>query len=253
MAEDFQVKVALVTGGSFGIGRATALAFAQAGAKVVVADISQAAGEATAQQIRDSGGDARFVQADMAEAADIEGMVRTTIEQYGRLDAAFNNAGIEGEQAATADCSAENWSRVLTVNLTGVFLCMKAELRQMLAQGSGAIVNCSSVAGVVGFAGIPAYTAAKHGVNGLTKTAALDYATTGIRINAVCPGVIATPMIDRFTRGDQTAAAGMGALQPVNRLGRPEEIAAAVLWLCSNAASFVTGVCLPVDGAFTAR
>jgi NAD(P)-dependent dehydrogenase (short-subunit alcohol dehydrogenase family) len=246
-------RVALVTGGSLGIGRATALAFASAGARVVVADVADAEGEETARMIRDAGGEAIYVHADVANADDVEAMVRRAVEEFGRLDFAFNNAGIEGEQAPTAECTVENWDRVLGINLRGAWLCMKAEIPEMLRQGGGAIVNCASVAGVVGFEGIPAYTASKHGLLGLTKTAALEYATRGIRVNAVCPGVIDTAMIERFTGGSEEAAAQMAALEPVGRMGRSEEIADAVVWLCSDGASFVTGHPLVVDGGMVAR
>jgi NAD(P)-dependent dehydrogenase (short-subunit alcohol dehydrogenase family) len=179
--------------------------------------------------------------------------VKKTVETYGRLDCAFNNAGIEGEMAPTADCTEENWDRVVNIDLKGVWLCMKYEIPQMLQQGGGAIVNTASVAGLVGFQGIPAYVASKHGVNGLTKTAALEYAKSGIRVNSVCPGVIHTPMIERFFSTNPQVSEAMSALEPVGRLGKPEEIGEAVLWLCSDAASFVTGLPMAVDGALTAQ
>lgn len=252
MSQDLAGKVALVTGGSSGIGRATALAFAQEGARVVVSDISVDGCNETIRLITEAQGEAIFVRADMSVVAEIEAMVATTIKTYGRLDFAFNNAGIEGESTLTADCTEANWERTIAINLTGVWRCMKAEIPHMLASG-GVIVNCSSVAGLVGFNALPAYVASKHGVVGLTKTAALDYATAGIRVNAVCPGVIATPMVERFTHGDPAAQAQMQAMEPVGRLGTSDEIAGAVIWLCSDAASFVTGVALPVDGGFVAR
>ncbi|HEY8446257.1 MAG TPA: SDR family oxidoreductase [Thermomicrobiales bacterium] len=248
-----QGKVAVVTGAASGIGRATALAFAKEGARVVVSDVDAEGGEATVRMIRECGGEAIFVRADVSRTAEVRELIATAVGTFGRLDYAFNNAGIEGESAPTADATEENWDRVIDINLKGVWLCMKHELPAMLESGGGAIVNCASVAGLVGFPGIGPYVASKHGIVGLTKTAALEYATAGIRINAVCPGVIQTPMIDRFTGGAKEAAEEMVAMEPVGRFGTPEEIAAAVVWLCSDAASFVTGVALPVDGGLVAR
>lgn len=246
-------RVALVTGASSGIGRATALAFAGAGASVVVADVCERAGDHLAREIGEGGGNAMFVACDVSRSEDVERMARRTMDALGRLDFAFNNAGIEGETAEAAACTEENWDRVIAVNLKGAWLCMRQEIPRMLAHGGGAIVNCSSVAGLVGFPGIAAYTASKHGLIGLTKSAALEYATRGIRVNAVCPGVIRTPMVERFTRGDPEAEAQLVASEPVGRMGAPEEVAAAVLWLCSDAASFVTGHAMAVDGGFVAR
>jgi NAD(P)-dependent dehydrogenase (short-subunit alcohol dehydrogenase family) len=253
MAGRVDGKVALITGAGSGIGRATALVFAKEGAKVVVADIVVAGGEETVRMIKDAGGEAIFVKTDVTRAAEVEALVKKTVETYGRLDCAFNNAGIEGEMAPTADCTEENWDRVVNIDLKGVWLCMKYEIPQMLQQGGGAIVNTASVAGLVGFQGIPAYVASKHGVNGLTKTAALEYAKSGIRVNSVCPGVIHTPMIERFFSTNPQVSEAMSALEPVGRLGKPEEIGEAVLWLCSDAASFVTGLPMAVDGALTAQ
>ena len=253
MAGRVDGKVAMLTGAGSGIGRATALAFAREGAKVVVADIVVAGGEETVRMIKAAGGEAIFVKTDVTKAAEVEALVKKTVETYGRVDCAFNNAGIEGEMALTADCTEENWDRVVNIDLKGVWLCMKYEIPQMLKQGGGAIVNTASVAGLVGFQGIPAYVASKHGVNGLTKTAALEYAKSGIRVNAVCPGVIHTPMVERFFSANPQASEAMSALEPVGRLGKPEEIAEAVLWLCSDAASFVTGLPMAVDGALTAQ
>jgi NAD(P)-dependent dehydrogenase (short-subunit alcohol dehydrogenase family) len=246
-------KVAIVTGASAGIGHATALAFGREGASVIVADVDARRGEQTADEIRALGADALFVRTDISSADDVAALVDRAVERFGRLDYAFNNAGIEGETAPTADCAVENWNRTIGVNLTGTFLCMRAEIPKMLAGGGGSIVNNSSVAGLVGFAGIPAYTASKHGVIGLTKTAALEYATLGIRVNAVCPGVIETEMITRFTHGDAEAASQLLQTEPVGRLGTPAEIADAVIWLCSERASFVTGQAIAVDGGFVAR
>ena len=246
-------SVAIVTGASAGIGRATALAFADAGASVVVADVDVARGEAVADEVATRGVGSLFVATDVSKPLDVEAMVAATIDRFGRLDHAFNNAGIEGDAAPTADSTEENWDRVIGINLKGVWLCLRAELPHLVAQGSGSIVNCSSVAGLVGFAGIPAYAASKHGVVGLTRTAALETAGSGVRVNAVCPGIIATEMIDRFTHGDPMALAAMTETEPVGRLGAPEEIADAVVWLCSPGSSFVTGQALAVDGGYVAR
>jgi NAD(P)-dependent dehydrogenase (short-subunit alcohol dehydrogenase family) len=248
-----QGKAALVTGGASGIGRAAALAFAREGAKVVVSDVVVAGGEETVALIKAAGGEAFFVKADVAKPAEVEALIASVVAAYGRLDCALNNAGIEGVMASTVDCTEENWDRIIAVNLKGVWLCMKAEIAQMLKQGGGAIVNTASVAGLVGFAGLPAYVASKHGVVGLTKTAALEYAKSGIRINAVCPGVIQTPMLERLFQSNPQAGETIAALEPVGRLGKPEEIAEAAVWLCSDAASFVTGLPMAVDGGLIAQ
>jgi NAD(P)-dependent dehydrogenase (short-subunit alcohol dehydrogenase family) len=246
-------KIALVTGGGSGIGRAASLAFAQEGAKVVVSDVVEKGGAETVQMIKAAGGESIFIKADVSKGAEVEALIKKIVDTYGRLDCAFNNAGIEGDMAATADCSQENWDRVIAVDLTGVWLCMKHQIPQMLKQGGGAIVNTASVAGLVGFSGLPAYVAAKHGVNGLTKTAALEYAKSGIRVNAVCPGVIQTPMVDRLFKTQPQAGEAIAALEPIGRLGKPEEIAQAAVWLCSDAASFVTGLPMAVDGGLIAQ
>ncbi|MEW5762241.1 MAG: SDR family oxidoreductase [Bacillota bacterium] len=253
MAGLVQGKVALVTGGGSGIGRATALVFAREGARVAVADYVVEGGEETVRMIREAGGEAFFIRADVSSAADVEAMVNKVVETYGRLDCAHNNAGVEGVMAPLADCTEANWDRTIAINLKGVFLCMKYEIPQMLKQGGGAIVNTASVAGLVGFRGLPAYVASKFGVVGLTKAAALDYATAGIRVNAVCPGVIRTPMVERITGGDPQAEAQFAAGEPVGRLGDPREIGEAVVWLCSDAASFVTGHAMAVDGGWVAQ
>lgn len=252
MAGQMKDKVALVTGGSSGIGRAAALAFAREGAKVVVADVQVAGGQETVRLIRDAGGEAVFVRTDVANPVEVQALVDQAVQRYGRLDYAFNNAGIEGTLAPTAECSEENWNRTLEINLKGVWLCMRAEIAQMLKQGGGAIVNTASVAGLVGFQNLPAYCASKGGVVQLTRTAALEYAKMGIRINAVCPGVIRTAMVERVTGGNPQTEAQFVAMEPVGRMGTPEEVASAVVWLCSDAASFVTGHPMVVDGGLVA-
>ena len=246
-------KVALVTGGSSGIGRAAALLFAREGANVVVADIQVEGGQETVDMIKEAGGDAIFVKADVSKSADVKAIINQTVEHYGRLDCAFNNAGIESVRAPIVDQEEEHWDRVININLKGVWLCMKYEVAQMLKQGGGTIVNTASVAGLVGTANISPYVASKHGVVGLTKTVALEYAQANIRVNAVCPGVIHTPMIDRFTGGSPQALAQVAAMEPVGRMGKPEEVAEVVVWLSSDAASFVTGHAMAVDGGIVAR
>lgn len=252
MTKEFEGKTALVTGGAAGIGRAAALTFARRGAQVVVADVDTPRGKETVGMIEEEGGEALFLNVDISRAEDVRRMVQETVDAYGGLDFAFNNAGIEGEQAPVAESSEENWDRVIDINLKGVWLCMKEEIPAMLDRGGGAIVNTSSVAGRVGFENLPAYVASKHGVLGLTKTAAVEYATQGIRVNAVCPGVIHTEMIDRTTGGDPEAMEAYANLAPVQRMGQPEEVADAVVWLCSEEASFVTGDAITIDGGFTA-
>src|SRR5712692_4270827 len=223
MAGRVDGKVALITGAGSGVGRATALAFAREGAKVVVADIVVAGGEETVQMIKAAGGEAIFVKTDVTKTAEVEALVKKTVETYGRADCAFNNAGIEGEMAPTADCTEENWDRVVNIDLKGVWLCMKYEILQMLKQGGGAIVNTASVAGLVGFERLPAYNASKHGVIGLTRTAALEYAAKNIRVNCVCPGVIRTPMVERVIDSGGISEQDVIAGEPVGRLGKPEE------------------------------
>lgn len=251
MDKQFLNKTVIVTGGSFGIGRATAIEFAKQGANVAVADIIE--DNETIKSISAFGGSAIFIKCDVSKSADVEEMVKKTVEKFGTLDYAFNNAGIEGISGLTTDCSEENWDHTLAVNLKGVWLCMKYQIPHMLKQKKGAIVNCASVAGLVGFPGIPAYVATKHGVIGLTKTAALEFVKSGIRINAVCPGVIKTPMIDRFTGHNKEVEKQFANQEPIGRLGQPEEVANAVIWLCSDAASFVTGDAMAVDGGWIAQ
>jgi NAD(P)-dependent dehydrogenase (short-subunit alcohol dehydrogenase family) len=251
--KEFDGKVALVTGGGSGIGRATALAFARNGARVVIGDRDVQRGEETISMIRDAGGTATFREADVLVAAEVEALVEHAIATYGRLDVAFNNAGIEGDVRPLVEQTEANYDAVMDVNVKGVWLSMKYEIPRMLEQGGGAIVNCSSVAGVIGFPGIGIYVASKHAVIGLTKTAALEYSAKGIRINAVNPGLINTEMADRLAAGIGTSKEELAPLHPIGRIGRAEEVADAVLWLCSDKAPFMTGHSLIVDGGFTAR
>ena len=224
MEKFFQDKVAIVTGGSFGIGRAAAIAFAERGAKVAIADWVE--DDETLNAIKSAGGDAIFIKCDVSSDESVRAMVDKTIAQYGRLDYAFNNAGVEGISAPTHECTNENWDKTIGINLKGVWLCMKYEIPHMIKQGKGAIVNNASIAGLVGFVNIPAYVASKHGILGLTKNAALEYAKSGIRVNAVCPGVIKTAMIDRFTGKDKVVEKQFESMEPVGRMGQPEEVAA---------------------------
>lgn len=251
METTFRNKVVVVTGGSSGIGKATALSFAQKGAKVVVVDWIE--NNETTSLLKKTGEKFLFIKCDVSKESEVKAMVEKTIETFGRLDYAFNNAGIEGKSAPTQDCTEENWDKVIGINLKGIWLCMKYEIPEVLKQGKGAIVNCASVAGLVGFAGLPAYVASKHAVIGLTKTAALENAKLGIRINAVCPGIIATPMIDRLIKNDKEVEKQFVSLEPVGRFGQPQEIANAVMWLCSDQASFVTGHAMAVDGGFVTQ
>ncbi|TAK30837.1 MAG: SDR family oxidoreductase [Chloroflexota bacterium] len=251
MTGRFAGKVALVTGASSGIGRASAIAFAREGAKVVVSDIVDESKDETVPAIKAAGGEAIYVQADVSKATDVERLINVAVRTFGRLDCAHNNAGIFGNFAPTADCTEENWDRVVNTNLKGCWLCMKYEIPQMLKQGGGAIVNTSSFAGLYGSPAAPAYCASKGGIVQVTRTAALEYATAGIRINAVCPGSIRTPLVESLIAAGYPETQ-MAANHPVNRIGEPHEIAEAVLWLCSDAASFVTGVPMPVDGGWSA-
>lgn len=249
-------KVALVTGGASGIGRAAAVAFAREGASVVISDVDATGGEQTAQAIRAAGGQAIFARADVSQAAQVEALTKKTVESFGRLDCAFNNAGIQGQIATTVDCNEENWDRIIDTNLKGVWLCMKYEIPLMLRQGSGSIVNTASNFGLVSSTGMPAYSASKHGVLGVSKAAALEYAALGIRVNAVCPGPIKTPLSEGVIREHPDAERMVEAIMsrlPIGRWGLAEEVAEAVMWLCSEAASFVTGAALPVDGGYVAQ
>ena len=249
---DFEGKVAFVTGAASGIGRATALAFARAGASVVVADVDEGANGETAHMIDGAGGKALAVRCDVTSAKDVQAALTKVMDAFGRLDFAFNNAGVEPKKLVPiAEVEEEEWDRILGVDLRGVFLCMKYEIPLMLTHGGGAIVNTSSGAGVIGIKNNAAYTAAKHGVIGLTRAAALEYAAKNVRINAVCPGYIDTPMIERFAGRSDEARAKVIAEEPIGRMGTVEEIAATVLWMCSDAAGFMVGHALVVDGGQT--
>ncbi len=246
-------KVALITGAAAGIGRATALEFVKQGAKVVISDVDKEGLEETAQLVRDEGGEVLALAADVSKTEEVKEMIDRTLDHFGRLDYACNNAGIEGTMGGTADYTEEDWDRVLNINLRGQWLCMKYEIPAILKQG-GAIVNVSSILGKVGFAEAPAYTAAKHGLNGLTKAAALEYSSQGIRINSVCPGFIETPMLERagITTDEETKKNTI-SLHPIGRLGLAREVAEAIVWIASEKASFVCGHTLLVDGGYIAR
>jgi len=246
-------KVAIVTGAASGIGRAAVKLFAAEGAVVLAADVQDEPGQALADELAARGGSCAFVHVDVSKESDIEAMVHLALSQFGRLDVLFNNAGIEGEQAPIANATTDNWERVIAINLKGVFLGLKHGIRAMLQSGGGSVVNNASVAGMVGFAGISAYCASKGGVIQLTRTAALEYAAQGIRVNCLCPGVIDTPMVERFTHDNPDALAQLKQMEPVGRLGLPQEVAELALFLASDRSSFITGAIIPVDGGFVAR
>jgi NAD(P)-dependent dehydrogenase (short-subunit alcohol dehydrogenase family) len=252
MTRELEDKVGLVSGGTSGIGRDTAVLFAKAGAKVVVAGRREPEGLETIELVRAAGGDGLFVKTDVSKAPEVDALVQKVVEKFGRLDVAFNNAGIEGVWAPIIRQSEEDWDRTIEINLKGVWLCLKYEIRQMLKQGrGGAIVNMASIIGLVGSAGVAAYSASKHGVIGLTKTAALETAKSGIRVNAVCPGFTETPMADRTLRAPAVREYVLSC-HPIGRFGKPSEIAEAVVWMCSDRASFMTGQSLVLDGGFLA-
>ena len=253
MDRSFEGKVAVVTGAASGMGLVTARSFAEAGAAVALVDIDERAARTAVDDLIAAGHRAIAVRCNVADEAEVAAMVDQTVEIFGRLDAAFNNAGIQSPAVETADASGAEFDRVIAVNLRGVWNCMKYELKQMRQQGTGAIVNCSSIGGLIGLPGRAVYHAAKHGVLGLTKSAALEYASRGIRINAVCPGTVDTPMVSAMLAKEADAMKEIMRDQPIGRLGRPEEIASAVLWLCSPGAGFVIGHALTVDGGFTAH
>jgi NAD(P)-dependent dehydrogenase (short-subunit alcohol dehydrogenase family) len=243
-------KIALITGGSSGIGKATAQAFIKHGAKVIIADISVETGEQVVKDLKQGGGEALFVRTDVSDAAAVEAMVRKTVDTFGRLDYAFNNAGIEGDSAPTGEVDWDNLDRVININLKGVMYCMRYEIPAMLQTGGGAIVNTASIAGIVGFPNLAPYVASKHAVAGMTRTAAMEYSKHNIRVNAIAPGVILTPMVERSFSEEQME--GLAEEKPLGRLGQPDEIADSVIFLCSDSASFITGHILVADGGYTA-
>ncbi len=253
MAGNLDGRVVLITGGSTGIGRAAALCCAREGARIVIADINEVEAQTTVEQVQGEGAAARFVHCDVSRGEQVKAAVDSVAREEGRLDGAFNNAGIESDWASTTRCTEENFDRTLAINLKGVWLCMREQIPQILAGGrGGSIVNTASVAGLVGSRGGCAYVASKHGVVGLTKTAALEFSSRGVRVNAVCPGVIETPMVDRMMDATKLEREAFERQEPIGRLGQPREIGDAVAWLLSDAASFVTGVAMPVDGGFVA-
>lgn len=253
MSMKFSGQVALVTGAAGGIGRATALAFAACGLKVVVSDLDRQAGEETSRRIREAGGESRFIDCDVAQEEQVKALVAGCVSAYGRLDYAVNNAGIEGPKARVAECDASHFHSVMGVNVAGVLLCMKHQMPLLLAQGGGAMVNTASIAGLIGAARMSIYSASKHAVIGLTKSAALEYGRKNIRVNAVCPGMIETDMLDRILASESAQREQALAAHPMGRAGRPEEIAEAILFLCSDSASYINGHALTVDGGTTSQ
>lgn len=253
MYNEMKHKTAIITGGSTGIGKSAAKIFAENGVKICIADIQEEKGKQLAKSIKSYGHEAIFIKTDVSIPRDVKNMVDKTIKEFGSIDYAFNNAGIEGEEGTIDKCSIENWDKVINVNLKGVWLCMKYELEEMSRKNKGIIVNTSSIAGKVGFANLPAYVASKHGVNGLTKNAALEYAKNGIRVNSVCPGVIKTEMVERVTKGDPTLEKQFASMAPMERMGTPDEIGYAVVWLCSDQSSFLTGQEISIDGGYLAQ
>ncbi|MEQ8481548.1 MAG: glucose 1-dehydrogenase [Hoeflea sp.] len=253
----FSGKTALVTGSGAGIGRAAALEFARQGAKVIVSDINAEGGEETVKMIREDGGHAAFRKADVSKAADVDALISSVVEEFGRIDCAVNNAGIEGQIVPLMDQPEANYDAIMAVNAKGTFLCLQAEIRHMLEAGGGAIVNLSSVAGLIGFPGLSPYVASKHAVIGMTKNAALEYGKAGVRVNAVCPGGIDTRMLDSLadqaSAGAQSSSQMMDPLHPLGRIGTPQEVANLIVWLCSGQASFMLGAIVPVDGGFVAQ
>lgn len=251
MAEYFENKIAIVTGGGSGIGQTCALTFAGAGAKVVVADVQAEGGNETVALINGTGGEATFIETDVAVAKDVEALISRTVATYGGLDIAYNNAGIEPPVAKMADIVEEDWDKVISINMKSIWLCMKYEIKAMLERGGGAIVNMASVVGFLGQPEMASYVAGKHAVLGLTRTAALEYVADNIRVNAVCPAIVDTPMVERFTKGDAEVVAALTAQYPMKRLLDPQEVADAVLWLCSDKASYLNGHSLVMDGGFS--
>ena len=254
MAGRLKGRVALVTGASSGIGRAASLVFAKEGARVVVSDINIDGGEETVKMIEDVGGSAVFFKADVRKAAEVEALINSAVETYGRLDCAYNNAGLQGDPGLTADCTEENWDLVISINLKGIWLCLKHEIPQMLRQGGGVIVNSSSILGLVAVEGRPAYVSSKHAVSGLTKAVALEYAKDNIRVNAICPAITRTPFIENViaTEDPQWQERELAKI-PMGRFATTEEQAQSIVWLCSDEASFVTGTLMTVDGGYTAQ
>ena len=252
MADEFKGKVVLVTGGAYGIGRAAAIGFAAKGAKVSIADVNAEKGSQTLQQIKESGGEAIFIKTDVSSETEVKALVEKTVAKFGKLDCAFNNAGIHKHFVSTIDFKADDWEEMIRVNLKSVWLCMKYEIPQMLKQGKGAIVNTSSAAGLVGVPSNPAYPASKHGVVGITKSTALEFARQGIRVNCVCPGPTRTGMNEELTATNPEMVKAMDQKVPMGRIGEPEEVAAAAIFLCSDEASYITGHSLPVDGGIVA-